>query len=114
MTNVSNFAAWRRLLDGALIILFALTGSVAIARIGLVPADPSEGVAVVFAPWTNAEAALTRATAPGARFVRFGGAPFIAIVVPETRDYQSRIIGDGALFLLDPRIVLACLPATIS
>lgn len=104
----------RPLWDGLLIMAFALMASLVIARIGLIPTDPSKGVAVVFTPWTSAEAALTRAIAPGARFVRFGGVPFIAIVVPEAGDYQSRIIADGALLLFDPRIVLACLPAALS
>ena len=113
-TTVSNSAARRRLLDAALITLFALIGSLGIARVGLAPANPSDGIAVVFAPWTDAQATLSRATAPGARFVRFGGAPFIAIVVPEAGDYQSRIVADGAFFLLDPRVVLACLPAALS
>jgi hypothetical protein len=113
-TIVSNSATRRRLLDGALITLFALIGSLAIARVGLAPANPSDGIAVVFSPWTDAQAALARATAPGARFVRFGGVPFVAIVVPEAGDYQSRIMSQGALFLLDPRIVLACLPAALS
>src|SRR3954468_17541700 len=76
-TIVSNSATRRRLLDGALITLFALIGSLAIARIGLAPARPSEGIAVVFLPWTDGQAALARATAPGARFVRFGGVPFV-------------------------------------
>ena len=114
MRFVSNSATRRRLLDGTLITLFALIGSLAIARIGLAPTNPADGIAVVFSPWTDAQAALSRATAPGARFVRFGGAPFIAIVVPEERDYQSRIIADGALLVLDLRLVLACLNVTPS
>ena len=44
---------------------------------------------------------------PG-RFVRFGGLPFIAIVIPEAPDYSSRILGEGALLLLDPQALAAC------
>jgi hypothetical protein len=101
----------RRFFDGALIIVFALVAFIVVARAGLAPTNPAEGVAVVFTPWTPSDAVLTRAVAAGARFVRFGGVSFIAIVVPEADDYVERVRTDGALFVLDPQIILACLKA---
>jgi hypothetical protein len=98
----------RRCFDAALITLLAIASLFAAARIGLKPRDPANGVAVVFAPWTSAEVTLARATDPGGRFVRFGGLPFIAIVIPEAPDYSSRILGEGALLLLDPQALAAC------
>ena len=81
------------------------------ARIGLKPVDPASGVAIIFAPWTSGEQALARSVGAGGRFVRYGGYPFIAVVVPEAPDYASRILSAGALFVVDPRVLAACLTA---
>ena len=75
----------------------------------LAPRDPERGVAVVFAPWTAPEAALTRTVAAGARFVRFGGPTFIAIAIPDDRDYASRAFAAGAWLVVDPQVLAACL-----
>jgi hypothetical protein len=98
----------RRCFDAALVTLLAIASLFVIARIGLKPRDPANGVAVVFAPWTSAEVTLARATDPGSRFVRFGGFSFIAVVIPEAPDYSSRILGEGALLVLDPQALAAC------
>jgi hypothetical protein len=98
----------RRCFDAALIALLAVASLFAAARIGLKPRDPANGVAVVFAPWTSAAATLARATDPGSRFVRYGGFPFIAVVIPERADYSSRVLGEGALLALDPQALAAC------
>jgi hypothetical protein len=98
----------RRCFDSALITLVAIASLFIIARIGLKPHDSANGVAVVFAPWTSAEATLARATDPGGRFVRFGGFPFIAVIIPETPEYSTRILGEGALLALDPQALAAC------
>jgi hypothetical protein len=103
--------AIRRYLDAALIVLLAIVSLFATARIGLKPRDPARGVAVVFAPWIGAQATLTRATDPGGRFVRYGGLPFIAVVMPETADYPERVLADGALLVLDPQALAACFSA---
>ena len=103
----------RRCLDAALISLLAIASLFAIARIGLQPRDPANGIAVVFAPWTSAGAVLTRATDAGGRFVRYGGFPFIAVVMPETPDYSSRILAEGALLALDPRALAACFSGSV-
>ena len=99
----------RRWLDGLLILAAALTGLYGAARLGLTPRDPAAGVGVVFAPWVSESSAFARATATGARFVRFGGAPFIVVVVPETPDYIAQISADGAVLIVDPQALAACL-----
>jgi hypothetical protein len=105
---------WSRILEGMAIAAFALISTLAIARIGLEPRDPSRGVGVVFAPWTDAGAAFTRAVAAGGRFVRFGGSSFVVVVEPEGPDYVRRVKGAGALLVIDPRILAACFPQTAS
>lgn len=102
-------SSFRRFLDIGLVVTVALASLFVIARIGLKPRDPAAGgVAVVFAPWTSAARTLARATDPGGRFVRYGGLPFIAVVIPESTDYTDRVLADGALFVLDPQALAAC------
>jgi len=98
-----------RALDAVALAIFAVASFLLVARIGLAPRDPSEGVGVVFAPWTGADAAFVRAVEAGGRFVRFGALPFIVVVSPETADYADRVRAGGALFVVDPRILAACL-----
>jgi hypothetical protein len=88
---------------------FALASLYTSARVGLEPRDPSNGVAVMFAPWTSANAALARAVEPDARFVRFGGFPFVVIVMPEGPGYVRRIKSAGAWLVADPSTLAACL-----
>jgi hypothetical protein len=103
----------RRAIDGALVGAFALFSLYVTARIGLAPRDPAAGVGVVFAPWTGGEAAMRRAVAAGGRFVRFGGFPFVVVVMPDDRDYPGRVAADGALLVVDPQALAACLPAVV-
>ena len=102
-------ASRRRFTDAALIAVFVVTSLYAIARIGMEPRDPASGVGVIFAPWTSEQAAFVRAVEAGARFVRYGGVPFIVVVMPEVDDYPSRIRAAGALLVVDPRVIAACL-----
>jgi hypothetical protein len=81
-------------------------------RIGLLPADASAGVAVIYAPWTPADQTMVRAVSAGARFVRFGGFDFIAIVMPERPDYVENVLADSALLAVDPQVLAGCLPAS--
>jgi hypothetical protein len=99
-----------RILEGTAIAAFALFSTFAIARIGLEPRDPSRAVGVIFAPWTDADAAFTRAVEAGGRFVRFGGPSFVVVVEPDDADYARRVKEAGALLLVDPRVVAACFP----
>jgi hypothetical protein len=50
-----------------------------------------------------------RSVGAGARFVRFGGLPFIAVVMPERPDYVDRALRGSALLALDPRVLAGCL-----
>lgn len=101
----------RHVVDGTLIALFAIASLYGAARLSLKPRDPAQGVAVVFAPWVAPEAAFRRAVDPGARFVRYGGLPFVVVVMPDVPDYQQRILASGALLVVDPRALAACLSA---
>lgn len=102
----SNSYRW---LDSLLILTVAIVSLYGIVRLGSAPRNPASGIGVVFAPWVSQAAAATRATEPGARLVRFGGLPFIVVVMPDTPDYAARMAADGALLLVDPQILAACM-----
>lgn len=96
-----------KICDIGLLVCLSLGTLYAGARIGLTPHDPSQGVAVIFAPWTAAEKTLAR-SAEGSRFVRFGGLPFIAVVIPDSADYPDRMFNAGAWLVVDPQTLAAC------
>lgn len=96
-------------LEGAAIGVFALVSTIAVARIGLEPGDPSRGVAVVFAPWTDEATVLMRAVSAGGRIIRFDGPSFIVVIEPDNPDYVRRVKEAGALLVVDPKIFDACL-----
>jgi hypothetical protein len=101
-----------RWLDLWLIAILAVGSFGAILRIGLLPAKPDAGVAVIYAPWTTADQTMVRAVTAGARFVRFGGFDFIAIVMPEQSDYVANVLAGSALLAVDPQLLAGCLPAS--
>lgn len=86
---------------------FLSVATVGVVTLGL--KEESEGVAVVFAPWTSATDAMTRAVEPGARFVRFGAFDFIAVIEPQSADYVRRVRSNGAWLFADPAALAACL-----
>src|ERR1700753_13428 len=94
------------------IALLYVMSLVVVLRFGTEPRDPLAGVAVVFPPWTTADQTFTRAVSAGARFVRFGGFDFIAIVKPDDPEYVGRILADHAILAIDPQILAGCLPAS--
>jgi hypothetical protein len=98
-----------RLLDMWLVALLICASFVATLRIGLVPNNPAAGVAVVYAPWTTAAETMARAVEAGARFVRFGGFQFIAVVIPERPDYVEQVMKGAAWLAVDPQALAACL-----
>jgi hypothetical protein len=100
---------WGRILESTAIAGFALISTFAVARIGLEPSTPSRAVGVIFAPWTDAGAAFTRAVAAGGRFIRFGGPSFVVVVEPDGPDYARRVRDAGAILIVDPRVLAACL-----
>ena len=81
------------------------------AHAAFAPRDPLRGVAVIYSPWTTADDAFRRAVQGGARFVRYGGAPFIVVVMPEAPDYPARVRAGGALMIADPQALAACFSA---
>jgi hypothetical protein len=111
LRRVSTLVAFRWL-DLWLIAILAVGSFGAILRIGMLPANASGGVAVIYAPWTTADQTMIRAVSAGARFVRFGGFDFIAIVVPEEPDYVERVLAGSALLAVDPQVLAGCLPAS--
>lgn len=106
-------AILRYVVDGALILFLAGIGLYGAARLALQPRELSAGVAVLFTPWTGANDTLTRSVAAGARFVRYGGYPFVAVVMPDDAGYPSRMLAAGAILVADPRALAACLPSWV-
>lgn len=96
-------------LDGVLLCILTLGSFYGIAYVGLAPRDPMTGVGVIFAPWVSPAAALERASAAGGRIVRMGGLSSIVVVMPDRPDYPSKIMRTGALMVIDPGMLEACL-----
>jgi hypothetical protein len=111
MTLNHRYGLIRKIVDAALLMCLSLGALYAGARIGLVPQDPAHGVAVVFSPWTSASQTLSQATAGGGSFVRYGGLPFIAVVIPDDATYTDRMFGAGAWLVVDPEALAACASA---
>jgi hypothetical protein len=103
-----SYGPLRKILDVGLLTLLSIGALFAGARAELIPHDRAHGVAVVFAPWTAAGSTLMQAVGGGGRFVRFGGLPFIAVVMPDDGDYADRMLHGGAWLVLDPRALAAC------
>jgi hypothetical protein len=110
LTSEESVPVRRYAIDLALLAVLSFAAFVAAAVMALAPRDPASGVAVVFAPWTAADVALSRSVEARARFVRFGGASFIAVVIPDDADYETRVRNAGAWLVLDPQALAACLP----
>jgi hypothetical protein len=109
-----SYGPLRKILDVGLLMLLSVGALFAGARAELIPRDRAHGVAVVFAPWTAANRTLVQAVGGGGRFVRFGGLPFIAVVMPDDGDYADRMLHAGAWLVLDPRALAACSAALSS
>lgn len=98
----------RTLIDAAVLACVSIGALYGTARLTLAPSQPERGVAVIFAPWTTAEATLARTVEAGGRFVRFGGVAFVAVAIPDDRDYSGRVLSAGAWLVVDPKVVAAC------
>jgi hypothetical protein len=105
----SSLPARRHWIDSATLTVLSVGALWFTARATLVPRSPERGVAVVFAPWTAPETAMTLAVQAGARFVRFGGYGFIAVATADDHDYPARAMAAGAWLVVDPQLVAACL-----
>jgi hypothetical protein len=101
----------RHWIDIAALAILSIVALGITARFALAPRAPELGVAVIFAPWTPPEQTLARTVEAGARFVRFGGPGFVAVAVPNDRDYPARVRAAGAWLVVDPEVVAACLSA---
>jgi hypothetical protein len=104
----SVYTPAKRARDIAALALLSLVALFGAARTGLIPRDIGNGVAVVYAPWVGAGRAVTRATAQGSRFVRLGEFSSIVVVMPDDESFTDRALGDGALLVLDPKMLAAC------
>jgi hypothetical protein len=98
-------------LDGAVIAVALATGLSLQAGMLSKPRDRdgNGAIAVLFSPWTDAASAMQRSSAAGGRVVRFGAFPFIVVVEPDAPDFAARVAEQGAVLLLDPRSLAACL-----
>lgn len=103
-----SYGALRKIVDGGLLACLSIGALYIGARGALTPRDSTQGAAVIFAPWIPADHALSRAVENGGRFVRFGGAPFIAVVVANDTDYPARMFHAGAWLVVDPQALAAC------
>jgi methyl-accepting chemotaxis protein len=99
------------LLDAVAILAFVVLATLLALRTGLRPREPLAAVAVVFAPCTSTQDAILRAAAAGGRVLDAGALSSIVVVSPSAPDYADRILADGALFVLDPRVLAWCAPA---
>lgn len=96
-------------LDAGVIAFLICASSLVVFRLDLSPKNPSAGVALIYAPWTSASQTLVQSVSAGARFVRFGSFPFIAVVIPERPDYAERVT---AWAVVDPQVLAGCLGTT--
>ncbi len=101
-----------RLSDFCTIAVLCVASFAVVLRFGSLPRDPLAGVAVVFPPWTTADQTFAGAVGAGARFVRFGGFDFIAIVKPDDPGYVARVLSGHAILAIDPELLAGCLPAS--
>jgi hypothetical protein len=106
-----RWAANGRWLDGTIIGL--LLAAAFLIQTGIFSRPATAGgdkaVAVLFAPWVDAAGAMQRSADAGARIIGLGALPFIAVVEPDRADFAARVTERGALFVLDPRTLAACL-----
>jgi len=102
------YSRLHKLIDASVLACLSLGGLYLGARVGLAPRDTTAGVAVVFSPWTSAADTIARSVAHHGRFMRFGGAPFIAVVMPDDDRYVGETLATGAWLVLDSRLLAAC------
>jgi hypothetical protein len=100
----------RYIFEAALIVTVAFGSFAATAHTAIAPRNAQDGIAVLFAPWTDARDAFVRSVEAGGRFVRYGAYPFIAVVMPDDPDYAARVRANGAWLLADPQALAACFP----
>ena len=86
----------------------ALAGMIALVVVNFAPGANDAAVALVFAPWTSAGDALSRAAAADAVVVSTGRYPFIVIVRPAIGNDVAKISRSGAWLALSPNQFTGC------
>lgn len=100
------------MIRATLLSAFCLATLVAPLALVAEPPATTQGVAVVFAPWTGAGEAFERVARAGGEIVRGGGFPFVAVAAASSPDFAARIRTQGAWLLLDPQGLGGCLDWT--
>lgn len=86
-----------------LLCLASLAGA-----IGLTMQPPAKGaVALIFPPWWGRTQAAVAAAAAG-RLIRFGGFPFVVIIMPDRSGPDGRWPSTAAWLALDPARLGSC------
>lgn len=105
-----TWAANGRWLDSAVIaLLLAATPLIHMTDLSSGAEPPRRPVAVLFAPWVPANAAMQRMAETGARIVGLGRLPFIVIAEPADADFSRRAAAAGAFLTLNAGPFVACL-----
>ena len=104
--NARNF--W---FDAILIAGTAILGLTITALIAVTPRDPLAPVAVVFAPWIGAGAAMAAAADAGAQVLQAGASSNIIIVQPSDADYAARVAAQGAWLVANAAALGGCMVA---
>jgi hypothetical protein len=94
------------------VIGLAATSLLAIAALTLQPGPAGEPVAVLFAPFTDADMPLRRVAAAGGEILRHGAAGSIVIARSDAPDFATRLYTQGALLVASGLAAWACAPAT--
>ncbi len=95
-------------LDAGLIAGTALLGLIVTAHHALMPRDPLAPVAVIFAPWIGADAALVAASNAGAQILQAGATSNIVVVLPNDAGYAARASAQGAWLVADAAALAGC------
>lgn len=106
-----KWAANGRWLDGAVIaLLLAASLLIHTTDLSSTSATPARrSVAVLFAPWVSADAAMQRVAQTGARIVGLGRWSFVVIAEPADEGFAQRAVAAGAVFTLSAAPFVACL-----
>jgi hypothetical protein len=88
---------------------FLVISWLSVAALAVQPRPGDDVVAVIFPPWWSLDRSLAAAATAGAAIVRTGAVPAIVVVQAVGADRMQRLRRAGALLLIDPRAVAACL-----
>jgi hypothetical protein len=94
----------------AAFIAFHLACTLAMVALLASTPEPAGQWAVIFPPWYDAKQVLSAIVTADGRLVRFGGAPWIAVIAPSPRHLtlKRQLGAQGALAFINPIIVGGC------